>query len=46
MDEDTKQWDRAKLAYWFEAHTCADILSIPLSNLYANDVLVWKENKS
>lgn len=46
VDEDTKQWDRAKLAYWYEAHTCADILSTPLSNLYGNDVLVWKENKS
>ena len=47
VDEDTKQWDRAKLVYWFEAHTCVDILSsTPLSNLYANDVLVWKENKS
>ena len=45
-DKDTKQWDGAKLAYWSNSHTCANILSTPLFNLYANDVLVWKENKS
>ena len=45
MDEVTGQWDKTKLAYWFERHTCADILSIRLNNLHASDVLVWKENK-
>ena len=45
MDEDRKHWDKAKLKYWFENHTCANILSIPLTNLHANDMLVWKENK-
>ena len=41
-----RQWDRAKLAYWFEPHTCADILSIPMPNMQANDTLVWKENRA
>lgn len=45
VDEDINHWDKA-LKYWFENHTCADILSIPLANLHANDMLVWKENKS
>lgn len=46
VDEDTKQWDKNKLAYWFEDHTIADILCVPVTNLHANDVLEWKENKS
>lgn len=46
MSEATKQWDRNKLAYWFEGHTIADSLRIPVTNLHANDVLEWKENKS
>ena len=46
IDVETRQWDRAKLAYWFEPHTCADILHLPLPNIQSNDVLVWKENKS
>ena len=45
MDIAMGQWDRAKLAYWFERHTCDDILRIPLNNLHGNDVLIWKENK-
>ena len=46
VDLETGQWDRAKLAYWFEPHTCADILSIPMPNRQPNDTLVWKENKA
>ena len=46
MDIAMGQWDRAKLAYWFERHTCDDILRIPLNNLHGNDVLIWKENKA
>lgn len=46
VDEDTKQWDKNKLACWFEDHTIADILCVPVTNLHANDVLEWKENKS
>ena len=46
VDEDTKQWDRNKLAYWFEDHTIVDIFCVPMTNLHANDVLEWKENKS
>ena len=45
IDVETRQWDRAKLAYWFKPHTCADILHLPLPNIWSNDVLVWKENK-
>ena len=44
IDVETRQWDRAKLAYQFEPHTCADILNLPLPNILSNDVLVWKEN--
>ena len=40
VDLETGQWDRAKLAYWFEPHTCADILSIPMPNMQANDTPV------
>ena len=46
MDEETGQWNRATITHWFEPHTCADILSVPLPNVQANDALVWKENKS
>uniref|UniRef100_A0A7N2N0N2 Uncharacterized protein n=1 Tax=Quercus lobata TaxID=97700 RepID=A0A7N2N0N2_QUELO len=46
IDVETRQWDRAKLAYLFEPHTCANILHLPLPNIWSNDVLVWKENKS
>ena len=46
VDEDTKQCDRDKITYWFEPHTCNDILRIPLTNMHARDVLTWKENKS
>jgi len=46
VDEDTKQWDRDKITYWFETHTCNDILRIPLTNMHARDVLTWKENMS
>ena len=46
VDVDTGQWDRAKLSFWFERHTCDDILRVPLTNTIANDVLRWKENKS
>ena len=46
VDEDTKQWDRDKITYWFEPHICNDILRIPLTNMHAQDVLTWKENKS
>ena len=35
VDVATSQWDRAKLAYWFERYTCDDILQIPLNNLHA-----------
>ena len=37
MDVATSQWDRAKLAYWFERYTC---------DAYGNDVIIWKENKA
>ena len=46
VDVATSQWDRAKLAYWFERYTCDDILRIPLNNQHGNDVLIWKENKA
>nr|POE93161.1 hypothetical protein CFP56_40314 [Quercus suber] len=46
VDEDTRQWDRAMIAYWYEPYTCVDILRTPLTNLQTNDVLIWKENKS
>ena len=46
MDKEPGQWNRATITYWFEPHTCADILSVPLPNVQANDALVWKENKS
>ena len=46
INVETRQWDRAKLAYWFEPHTCDDILHLPLPNIQSNDVQVWKENKS
>ena len=34
------------MAYWFEPHTCVDILNLLLPNILSNDVLVWKENKA
>ena len=40
VDEDTRKWDRAMIAYWYELHTCADILRTPLTNLQTNDVLI------
>lgn len=46
MDVDTGQWDRVKLSFWFERHTCEDILRVPLTNTTTSDVLIWKENKS
>ena len=45
MDIDTGQWDRTKLSFWFERHTCEDILRVPLTNTIARDMLIWKENK-
>ena len=45
MDIDTGQWDRTKLSFWFERHTCEDILRVPLTNTTARDMLIWKENK-
>ena len=46
VDVDTGQWDRTKLSFWFERHTCEDILRVPLTNTIASDVLIWSENKS
>jgi len=46
VDVDTGQWDRTKLSFWFERHTCEDILRVPLTNTAASDVLIWSENKS
>lgn len=46
VDDDTKQWDREKITYWFEPHICNDIWRIPLDNMQTQDVLIWKENKS
>ncbi|XP_075651352.1 putative mitochondrial protein AtMg00310 [Castanea sativa] len=44
--EVARQWDREKIAYWFEPHTCSDILRITLNNMHAKDALTWKEDKS
>lgn len=46
VDEVTRQWDREKIAYWFEPHTCSDILRITLNNMHAKYALTLKENKS
>ena len=45
VDEGTKQWDRDKIAQWFEPLTCMYILRIPLNNMHAKDTLTWSENK-
>ena len=46
IDRATMQWDREKIFDLFAYRTRMDILSIPLGNNSARDVLVWKENKS
>lgn len=46
VDADTRQWDRDKIAYWFEPHTRNDILLIPSNNMHARDSLTWNENRS
>ena len=46
IDKATMQWDREKIFDLFAYRTRMDILSIPLANNSARDVLVWKENKS
>ena len=46
IDRATMQWDREKIFDLFTYRTRMDILSIPLGNNSACDVLVWKENKS
>ena len=46
IDRAKMQWDRERIIDLFAYRTRMDILSIPLGNNSARDVLVWKENKS
>ena len=46
IDQDTRQWDRGKVAATFTAQTRDEILSLPLNNTNGQDFVIWMENRA
>ena len=46
IDQDTRQWDRGKVAATFTAQTRDEILSLPLNNTNGHDFVIWMENRA
>ena len=45
INRDMVQWDREKIFDLFAHRTCMEIMSIPLRQITARDVLICKETK-
>lgn len=45
INQQTRQWDRGKVASLFSEDTRQEILAIPLTRMEEEDRVLWKENK-